>query len=84
MDGQQVEGKEYTVEDPGKREREELKERLERLTESMKVANLQTQRRDVKKSSPRSPKSESPRGATVNSPRSRGPAITSAGPFSRT
>ena len=73
--------KSTTVEDPGKREREELKERLERLTESMKVANLQTQRRDVKKSSPRSPKSESPRGAVPNSPRSRGPAITSAGPF---
>ena len=73
--------KSTTVEDPGKREREELKERLERLTESMKVANLQTSRRDVKKSSPRSPKSESPRGAIPNSPRSRGPAITSAGPF---
>ena len=73
--------KSTTVEDPGKREREELKERLERLTESMKVANLQTSRRDVKKSSPRSPKSESPRGAISNSPRSRGPAITSAGPF---
>ena len=73
--------KSTTVEDPGKREREELKERLERLTESMKVANLQTSRRDVKKSSPRSPKSESPRGAMPNSPRSRGPAITSAGPF---
>ena len=43
--------KSTTVEDPGKREREELKERLERLTESMKVANLQTSRRDVKKSS---------------------------------
>ena len=73
--------KSTTVEDPGKREREELKERLERLTESMKVANLQTSRRDVKKSSPRSPKSESPRSAMPNSPRSRGPAITSAGPF---
>ena len=73
--------KSTTVEDPGKREREELKERLERLTESMKVANLQTSRRDVKKSSPRSPKSESPRSAIPNSPRSRGPAITSAGPF---
>ena len=73
--------KSTTVEDPGKREREELKEWLERLTESMKVANLQTQRRDVKKSSPRSPKSGSPRGAVPNSPRSRGPAITSAGPF---
>ena len=73
--------KSTTVEDPGKREREELKERLERLTESMKVANLQTSRRDVKKSSPRSPKSEPPRGAISNSPRSRGPAITSAGPF---
>ena len=73
--------KSTTVEDPGKREREELKEQLERLTESMKVANLQTQRRDVKKSSPRSPKSESPRSAVPNSPRSRGPAITSAGPF---
>ena len=73
--------KSTTVEDPGKREREELKERLERLTENMKVANLQTTRRDVKKSSPRSPKSESSRGAVPNSPRSRGPAITSAGPF---
>ena len=73
--------KSTTVEDPGKREREELKERLERLTESMKVANLQTSRRDVKKSSPRSPKSESTRGVIPNSPRSRGPAITSAGPF---
>ena len=73
--------KSTTVEDPGKREREEIKERLERLTESMKVANLQTSRRDVKKSSPRSPKSESPRGTVPNSPRSRGPAITSAGPF---
>ena len=69
------------VEDPGKREREELKERLERLTESMKVANMQTQKRDVKKPSPRSPKSESPRGTMPNSPRSRGPAITSARPF---
>ena len=73
--------KSTTVEDPGKREREELKERLERLTKSMKVANLQTSRRDVKKSSPRSPKSESPRSVVPNSPRSRGPAITSAGPF---
>ena len=73
--------KSTTVEDPGKREREELKERLERLTENMKVANLQTARRDVKKSSSRSPKSESPRGTVPNSPRSRGPAITSAGPF---
>ena len=69
------------VDDPGKKEREELKERLERLTESMKVANLQTQKRDVRKSSPRSPKSESPRSTVPNSPRSRGPAITSAGPF---
>ena len=73
--------KSTTVEDPRKREREELKEQLERLTESMKVANLQTQRRDVKKPSPRSPKSESPRSTVPNSPRSRGPAITSAGPF---
>ena len=69
------------VEDPGKKEREELKERLERLTESMKVANLQTQRREVKKPSPRSPKLESPRNTVPNSPRSRGPAITSAGHF---
>ena len=73
--------KSTTVEDLGKREREELKEWLERLTESMKVANLQTQRRDVKKPSPRTPKSESPRSTVPNSPRSRGPAITSAGPF---
>ena len=72
--------KSTTVEDPGKREREELKERLERLTETMKVANLQPQRRD-KKQSPRSPKVESPREMTPNSPRSRGPAITAAGPF---
>ena len=70
-----------SVDDPGKREREELKERLERLTESMKVANLQTQKRDVKKSSPRSPKSDSPRSTMPSSPRSRGPAVTSAGPF---
>ena len=69
------------VDDPGKKEREELKERLERLTESMKVANLQTQKRDVRKLSPRSPKSESPRNTMPNSPRSQGLAITSAGPF---
>ena len=29
-------------EDPGKKEREELKQRIEKLTESVKVANLQT------------------------------------------
>ena len=75
--------KSATVEDPGKREREELKEQLERLTESMKVANLQTQKRDVKKPSPRSPKSESSGNTLPNSPRSRGPAVTSAGPFNR-
>ena len=69
------------VDDPGKREREELKERLERLTETMKAASLQPQRREIKKSSPRSPKNESPRNTAPNSPQSRGPAITSAGPF---
>ena len=69
------------VDDPGKREREELKERLERLTETMKAASLQPQRREMKKSSPRSSKNESPRNAVPSSPRSRGPAITSAGPF---
>ena len=69
------------VDDPGKREREELKERLERLTETMKAASLQPQRREMKKSSPRSPKNESPRNTVPSSPQSRGPAITSAGPF---
>ena len=69
------------VDDPGKREREELKERLERLTETMKATSLQPQRREMKKSSPRSPKNESPRNAVPSTPRSRGPAITSAGPF---
>ena len=68
------------VEDPGKREREKLKERLERLTETMKAASLQ-QRREAKKSSPRSPKNESPRSTVPNSPQSRGPAITPAGLF---
>ena len=29
-------------EDPGKKEREELKQRIEKLTESVKAANLQT------------------------------------------
>ena len=29
-------------EDPGKKEREELKQRIEKLTESVKTANLQT------------------------------------------
>ena len=48
--------------------------------ETMNTASLQ-QRREAKKSSPRSPKNESPRNTVPNSPRSRGPAITSAGPF---
>ena len=56
------------VDDPGKREREELKEQLERLTETMKAASLQPQRREMKKSSPRSPKNESPRNAVPSSP----------------
>ena len=73
--------KSTTVDDPGKREREELKECLEKLTESIKAANLQPQKRDVKKQSPRSPKVETPGGTTPNSPRNRGPAVTSAGPF---
>ena len=72
--------KSAVLEDPGKKEREELKERLERLTESMKAANLQPQKRE-KKQSPRSPKVESPGGSTPSSPRNRGPAVTSAGPF---
>ena len=77
--------KSVMVDDPGKKEREELKERIERLTENMKAASLQPQRRDMKSSYPRSPKSggESPRSTAPGSPRSRGPAITSAGPFHR-
>ena len=70
------------IEDPGKKEREELKDRLERLTESIKVANLQPQYVKKKKSSPASPRS--PRREVQResqSTTSRGPGITSAGPF---
>ena len=44
-------------EDPGKKEREELKQRIEKLTESVKAANLQTKRATPRhKKSPRSPR----------------------------
>ena len=74
-----------TIEDPGKKEREELKNHLERLTESVKAANLQPQYTRKKKSSPGSPKSlRSPRRDVQREAQpttSRGPGITSAGPF---
>ena len=44
-------------EDPGKKEREELKQRIEKLTESVKAANLQTKQASPQhKKSPRSPR----------------------------
>ena len=63
-------------EDPGKKEREELKQRIEKLTESVKTANLQT-----KPASPRHKKSpRSPRVGRQNV-NERGPEPTAAGPF---
>ena len=63
-------------EDPGKKEREELKQRIEKLTESVKTANLQT-----KPASPRHKKS--PRSLRVGrqNVNERGPEPTAAGPF---
>ena len=44
-------------EDPGKKEREELKQRIKKLTESVKAANLQTKPASPQhKKSPRSPR----------------------------
>ena len=44
-------------EDPGKKEREELKQRIKKLTESVKAANLQTKPASPRhKKSPRSPR----------------------------
>ena len=63
-------------EDPGKKEREELKQRIEKLTESVKAANLQ-----AKPASPRHKKSpKSPRTGRQNV-NERGPEPTAAGPF---
>ena len=63
-------------EDPGKKEREELKQRIEKLTENVKTANLQT-----KPASPRQKKSpRSPRVGRQNV-NERGPEPTAAGPF---
>ena len=63
-------------EDPGKKEREELKQRIKKLTESVKAANLQT-----KPASPQHKKSpRSPRTGQQNA-NERGPEPTAAGPF---
>ena len=63
-------------EDPGKKEREELKQRIEKLTESVKAANLQTKPASPQhKKLPRSPRT---RRQNVNE---RGPEPTAAGPF---
>ena len=63
-------------EDPGKKEREELKQRIEKLTESVKVANLQAKPASGRhKKSPRSPRTGR---QNVNE---RGPEPTAAGPF---
>ena len=77
-----------TSEDPGKKEHEELKNRIERLAESVKIANLQPQFQKRKKSSvstpksPRSPRVETSRDTTsITTSNSPGPGITSAGPF---
>ena len=63
-------------EDPGKKEKDELKQRIEKLTESVKAANLQ-----AKPASPRHKKSpRSPRTGRQNV-NERGPEPTAAGPF---
>ena len=63
-------------EDPGEKERDELKQRIEKLTESVKAANLQ-----AKPASPRHKKSSiSPRAGRQNV-NERGPEPTAAGPF---
>ena len=63
-------------EDPGKKEREELKQRIKKLTDSIKAANLQT-----KPASPRHKKSpRSPRTGRQNM-NERGTEPTAAGPF---
>ena len=63
-------------EDPGKKEREELKQRIEKLTESVKAANLQAKPASPQhKKSPRSPRTGR---QNVNE---RGPEPTAAGPF---
>ena len=63
-------------EDPGKKEREELKQRIEKLTESVKAANLQAKpARPQHRKSPRSPRTGQ---QNVNE---RGPEPTAARPF---
>ena len=74
-----------TSKDPGKKECEELKNQIERLAESVKIRNLQPQFQKRKKSAPKTPRSprvEASRDTTsVTATTSRGPGITSAGPF---
>ena len=63
-------------EDPGKKEREELKQRIKKLTESVKAANLQTKPASPRhKKLPRSPRTGR---QSVNE---RGPEPMAAGPF---
>ena len=63
-------------EDPGKKEREELKQRIEKLTESVKAANLQ-----AKPASPRHKKSSRSPGTGRQNVNEMGPEPTAAGPF---
>ena len=63
-------------EDPGKKEREELKQRIEKLTESVKTANLQ-----MKPASPRQKKSPRSPRVGIQNVNERGPEPTAAGPF---
>ena len=64
-------------EDPGKKEREELKQRIKKLTESVTAANLQS--KPVSPQNRKSPRS-SRTGARQNV-NGRGPEPTVAGPF---
>ena len=64
-------------EDPRKKEREKLKQQIEKLTESVKAANLQ-----LKPVSPRNKKSpRSPRTGAWLNVNGRGPEPTAARPF---
>ena len=73
-----------TCDDTEKKEREEIKVRLDKLAETVKAASFQRKpQRDKKKQSPSGSQTSSPKSSPQHSPRSpgRGPAITAAGPF---
>ena len=73
-----------TCDDVEKKEREEIKVRLDKLAETVKAASFQKKPQgDKKKQSPSKTPASSPHVSPQYSPRNpgRGPAITAAGPF---